>query len=251
MAAGMAKAQNASVTGDFLVNPSNTDSSADWSSSTDSAFSEAASPEPGAPAAAGGAQYDNRGRRQGLHWAFETGAGFNAPVEKDVPNITWGGNITIGGGLHLSHDFTLLGEYQFIADKLPGALVNAGGGDTGNSHINSITLVPVLDLLPHHTTSVYITGGGGWYHKSTNWNVLVGYDFYGYPVYATALSFSSNQWGANGGLGISHRLGGVYGDGTMKLFVEARYLWINSPALGQPNGLGTTEVIPVTFGVRW
>ena len=179
------------------------------------------------------------------------GGGFNAPVSKDIPNITWGGNLTLGGGLHLSKAFTLLGEYQFIADKLPGPLVAAGGGDTGNSHINSITLAPVFDILPGHTTSVYVTGGGGWYHKSTNWNVLVGYDFYGYPVYATASSFSSNQWGANGGLGISHRLGGVYGDGTMKLFAEARYLWINTPAVGEPNGLGPTEVIPVTFGVRW
>jgi len=179
------------------------------------------------------------------------GGGFNAPVGNDIPYITWGGNLTIGGGLHLSREFTILGEYQFIADKLPGALVAAGGGDTGNAHINSITFSPVIDLFPNHATSVYLTGGGGWYHKSTNWNVLIGYDFYGYPVYATLHSFSSDQWGANGGLGISHRLGGVYGDGTMKIFAEARYLWINTPPIGEPNGLGRTELIPVTFGVRW
>jgi hypothetical protein len=37
----------------------------------------------------------------------------------------------------------------------------------------------------------------------------------------------------------------------MKLFAEARYLFINTPPLGEPNGLGTTGLIPVTFGVRW
>jgi len=98
---------------------------------------------------------------------------------------------------------------------------------------------------------MYLTGGGGWYYKSTNWNVLVGYDFYGYPVYATANSFSSNQYGLNFGLGLSHRMGGVYGDGKAKLFAEARYLWINTPPLGEPNGLGTTGLIPVTLGMRW
>ncbi|HEY3625050.1 MAG TPA: hypothetical protein VGL00_02165 [Terracidiphilus sp.] len=236
---------------------SRTDSdSTSYSSSTDFAFPESSSADPasaGSPAGGRGGQYDNRanGKRSGRQWAFEAGGGFNAPIGNDIPYITWGGNFTVGGGLHLSPVFSILGEYQFIADKLPGALVAAGGGDTGNAHIQSITVAPVIDLFPKHSTSVYLTGGGGWYHKSTNWNVLVGYDFYGYPVYATANSFSSNQGGLNFGFGFSHRLGGVYGDGTAKLFAEARYLWIDTPPLGEPNGLGRTELIPVTFGVRW
>lgn len=229
--------------------------SVSYSSSNDFALPELSSAGPAVPAASpahGGGQYDNRSRAgSGRRWAFEAGGGFNAPIGNDIPYITWGGNFTVGGGMHFNRVFALLAEYQFIADKLPGALVQAGGGDTGNAHIQSITAAPVIDLMPKHATSVYLVGGGGWYYKSTNWNVLVGYDFYGYPVYATANSFSSNQWGANGGFGISHRLGGVYGEGTMKLFAEARYLWINTPKLGEPNGLGTTGLIPVTLGVRW
>jgi len=229
--------------------------SVSYSSSNDFALPDLSSADPSVPAASpahGGGQYDNRSRAgSGRRWAFEAGAGFNAPIGNDIPYITWGGNFTVGGGMHFNRVFALLAEYQFIADKLPGALVAAGGGDQGNAHIQSITAAPVIDLMPKHATGVYLVGGGGWYYKSTNWNVLVGYDFYGYPVYATANSFSSNQWGANGGFGISHRLGGVYGEGTMKLFAEARYLWINTPKLGEPNGLGTTGLIPVTLGVRW
>lgn len=253
LGAGLAHAQSGVV-----INPSqdsgNSTESASYSSSTDFAFVDSPSADPAAPSPAGGrgGQYDNRARhRSGRQWAFEAGGGFNAPVGNDIPYITWGGNFTVGGGLHLSPIVTVLGEYQFIADKLPGALVAAGGGDTGNAHIQSLTISPVIDLMPNHTNSIYLVGGGGWYHKSTNWNVLVGYDFYGYPVYATANSFSSNQGGVNGGLGFSHRLGGVYGDGTAKLFAEARYLWINTPGLGEANGLGTTGLIPVTFGIRW
>jgi len=145
------------------------------------------------------------------HLAFEAGGGFNAPVGNDTPYITWG----------------------------------------GNSHIISLTADPVIDLFPKHANSVYVTGGGGYYHKSTNFTVTVCCDFYGYPVNVTANSFSSNQAGANLGLGYAHRLGGVYGDSTMKLFAEARYVYIHTPAITETNGLGTTELIPVTFGVRW
>jgi len=257
MSAAMAQAQAGTISNsshDAAVSSTDSDSSA-YSSSTDFAFndSSAADPTPAAPAAGSGGQYDNRSSRAsgGRQWAFEAGGGFNAPIGNDIPYITWGGNFTVGGGLHLTKAFAVLGEYQFIADKLPGALVAAGGGQTGNAHIQSLTISPVLDLFPSRTNSVYLVGGGGWYHKSTNFNVLGGYDFYGYPVYVTANSFTSNQGGLNIGFGLSHRLGGVYGDGTAKLFAEARYLWIDTPGTGEANGLGRTELIPVTFGVRW
>lgn len=258
MSAAMAQAQTGTFSNsshDAAVSSADSDSNT-YSSSTDFAFndSNAADPAPASPAAGSAGQYDNRSRgaaSSGRHWAFEGGGGFNAPIGNDIPYITWGGNFTVGGGLHLSKAFTVLGEYQFIADKLPGALVAAGGGDTGNAHIQSLTISPVLDLFPSRTNSVYLVGGGGWYHKSTNFNVLAGYDFYGYPVFVTANSFTSNQGGLNLGFGLSHRLGGVYGDGTAKLFAEARYLWIDTPGIGEANGLGRTELIPVTFGVRW
>lgn len=251
LGAAVAQAQsfsNASTAAD----PSDNVASASWSSSTDFAFTDAGSAEPASPAGArGGGQYDNRSGGGGRHYAWVGGGGFNAPIGNDQPYITWGGNFTAGGGLHFSHGLAVLGEFSFFSDKLPGAFVAAGGGQTGNTHIFALTVDPVLDLFPKSTNSVYLVGGGGYYHKSTNFNVLGGYDFYGYPVFVTANSFSSNQLGANFGFGLTHRLGGVYGDGQMKLFAEARYTWINTPPLRQANGLGRTEIIPVTFGVRW
>ncbi len=43
----------------------------------------------------------------------------------------------------------------------------------------------------------------------------------------------------------------MYGDGTSQLFAEARYLYVHTPPISQNNGLGTTELIPVTVGVRF
>jgi Outer membrane protein beta-barrel domain len=201
----------------------------------------------------GSGQYDNRGSHRGTfsHWAFEAGAGFSAPVGNAIPYITWGGNLTVGAGLHFPHGFTLLGEYQFMDNKLPGAFVAAGGGTGGDAHINSLTVAPVLELFPKTKFGTYLTGGGGWYHKSTNFFVTVCCDFYGYPVNITTNSFSSDQWGGSIGLGFTYRLGDLYGDSQTKFFAEARYLFINTPPITETNGLGTTGLIPVTIGLRF
>jgi hypothetical protein len=37
----------------------------------------------------------------------------------------------------------------------------------------------------------------------------------------------------------------------MKLYAEARYVYLNTPSIGQTDGLGTTELLPVTIGLRW
>jgi hypothetical protein len=246
-------ASSSSISHDPVVS-STESSSNDYLALTDSSSVDAALPADPAAGGNGGGQYDNRSSARGPHpsrLAFEAGGGFNAPIGNDTPYITWGGNFTVGGGYRFTPWFAALVEYQFIDDKLPGAFVAAGGGTGGNSHIQSITVSPVIDLFPKKTNNVYVTGGGGWYHKSTNFTVQVCCDFFGYPVTLNANSFSSDQGGLNFGLGYSHRLGGVYGDGTMKLFAEARYLWIDSPPIGETNGLGRTELIPVTFGVRW
>jgi hypothetical protein len=252
IAFGTAHAQLASTDSSRDAAATSTESSSnDYLTLIDTSSADPAAPASPAGKGAGGGPYDNRGPRSFSRWTFEAGAGFNAPIGNDIPYITWGGNFTLGGGYRFSPRFSVLGEYQFIFDKLPGAFVAAGGGNGGNAHIQSITAAPVIDLFPKHATSVYLTGGGGWYHKSTNFTVTVCCDFYGYPVNVTTNSFSSDQWGGNIGFGISHRLGGIYGDGTMKLFAEARYLYINTPPIGEPNGLGSTGLIPVTLGVRF
>lgn len=229
-----------------------------------SEFSASASPDAGG---AGAGQYGSGGgygggekRRMFHDWTFEAGGGFNAPVGNDTPYITWGGNFTVGAGLRFSKRFSTLLEYQFMDNKLPGAFIAAasdanGGGITGgNAHINSITVSPVIDLFPKKSNGVYLVGGWGYYHKSTNFSAPeAAFDpFYGY-YYAnvTVASFTSNQWGGNAGLGFYHRLGGAYGDGRTQVFAEARYTYIHTPPINQTNGLGTTELIPVTLGVRF
>jgi hypothetical protein len=261
IAAGLASAQSL-PSPTFSTVPADESSSSSLQLVPDNGLDGAAALHDAAAAlGSGSGQYgkDKAGTFSVNHIGFEAGTGFNAPIGNDTstggggPFITWGGNFTVGAGLNFNKRFSLLGEFQFIDDKLPGSLIaEAGNGATlGNAHIISLTADPVIDLLPKHVNSVYVTGGFGYYHKSTNFNAEECCDFYGYPVEVTANSFSSDQLGLNFGLGYSHRLGGVYGDGRMKLFAEARYTYIHTPPITQTNGLGTTELIPVNFGVRF
>lgn len=232
----------------------------------------AASADPSPAAAPARAAQDQNQTYSGWHRSdighrltWEAGGGFNAPIGNDTPFITWGGNFTAGGGVRLSRMVSVLAEYQFMANKLPGNFIGAAniscslanatncGITEGNAHFNSIIGSPVIDLTPNASNGLYLVGGWGWYHKSTNFNAVVP-EFNGFGVVGvsvTVASFSSNQWGANGGLGIYHRLGGMYGKSKTQIFAEARYLFIHTPPITEANGLGTTGLIPVTLGVRF
>lgn len=231
---------------------------------------------PGVPVSAadamggGGGQYGGGGHHgSGLHGlasrlTFEFGGGFNAPKSD---SITYGGQFTAGGGVRLNKALSALVEYQFLDAKLPGALIAETGATGGYAHIWSLTVDPVVDLFPKKTNSVYITGGGGFYRKVTSFTdpaeaYYCDY-FYGvcetYTTNAVVGHFSSNQAGVNLGAGFQHKLGGIYGEGKTRLFVEARYLDVFSPAETgiTPSGLNVTTVaadtklIPVSVGVRF
>jgi hypothetical protein len=228
-------------------------SSAAVATSGDDADALTASPATGTAAGQSEGSYGYHSHSWTNRIAFEAGGGFNAPVGNDKPFITWGGNLTVGGGLHLSNHISLLAEYQFIDDKLPGALISEAGAQGGNAHIWSLTLDPVIDLFPKRKNDVYFTGGGGFYRKLTSFTdpeeIEICYYFCEVGTENVVVShFSSNQGGLNVGMGITHKLGG---DEHLKAFAEVRYLWINTPQIGDTDGLGRTELLPVTFGLRW
>ena len=213
-------------------------------------------------AAAGGGQYGGGGEKHSVlhNWTFEAGGGFNAPISNSV---TYGGQFTVGAGLNFNKYLAALIEYQFIDDKLPGYLIAEAGAKGGYAHIWSFTIDPVIDLMPKATNDVYVTGGGGFYRKVTSFtdpeetSIAITsarlerqtpWSGTSRPIRAASTSARASSTG----------LGGMYGDSNTKLFVEARYLDVFSPAvMGSANGLGMTSVaantriIPVSVGVRF
>jgi len=235
-------------------------SSDGFASSTQGLIAEDASPV-GAPASGSAGQsggYGYHSHDWSSHLTFEGGGGANAPIGNDQPFITWGGNFTIGAGYKFTDRLSTLIEYQFMDNKLPGGLIADAGAEGGHAHIWSLSVDPVIDLFPKRKNSVYLTGGAGFYRKVTSFTdpeeveecyYFCGVGYENVVVY----HFSSNQAGLNAGIGFTHKLGSAStgGDDRLKLYAEARYLWINTPGPSNTDGLGTTGLIPVTIGLRF
>jgi len=243
-------------------------SSDDYSSSTQLAvasdeYSSSSSAVPDPATAAGGGQSDSPyGYHTSTfrsHLALEAGAGANGPTGDSSSYITWGANATLGAGWRFNPHLSLLIEYQFIDDKLPGRVISETGADGGDAHIWSFTMAPVIDMFPHRRTDLYVTGGGGFYRKLTSFTDPSAVEYCNYYYCGIAIvdqvvgHFSSNQGGWNAGMGITHKISDDF-----KLYAEVRYLDVDTPAVtSEPNGLGKTTIeahtrlIPVTLGVRW
>lgn len=205
-------------------------------------------------------QYSKYGETGFHHLAIEAGAGFDAPVGNTKQAETWGYNVKLGGGWNFNQRFGVLLEYEFNRTGIPDNVLasvasQAGTGVNGNVHIWGFTLDPVYYYKTTGSWGGYVTGGGGFYRKLTTFSTPVylgiGCDyFYGcYPQYSnvTVSHFSSNQGGLNIGTGLTHNIGS-----GAKLYAEARYLWVNSPASTATTvGSGTVSMIPVTFGIRF
>jgi hypothetical protein len=269
LASGAAGAQVAASSGPFhaAAVSSSESSSTDFNFTAGDAEGAAYAGAPSASPSAGGGQYDNKSASAGWKGmlAFDFGGGFNIPNGETDPYIDTGYQVNLGAGFHLMKELSMLVEYQFIGDGLPNNIASEAGVDGGNVHIWSFTLNPIVNLMPHHNTGVYVTGGGGFYRKTTNFQVndpqlFCTYYYCGVGYVPTTVgSFSSNQAGWSVGGGVSHRFAGAYGDGKMAMYVEARYLDVLSPAIlnQSPNGLNPTTIgpgtklVPITFGLRF
>jgi hypothetical protein len=251
-------------------------SSPGYSSSSDWQAALAKLDMPAAPSAKASAQYGQYGRRNNRrypyynsnwsHFAFEIGAGPTAPIGNASRDWeTWGYNVNVGAGWNFSRYFGALIEYQFNRMKIPGHTLTALAIDNGipqlggNINIWSFTFDPIVYMPVSPRFGAYVTGGGGFYRKVTNFTEPAlstqcdYYYFYCYSGYTpvTVAHSSSNQLGANLGLGLYWNAFGDYSNA--KLFAETRYVYVNSPLASSKNpyGSGTTEFMPVTVGLRF
>jgi hypothetical protein len=222
---------------------------------------------PAAPMANGSPQYGghnnnypsyNNYSSNWSHIAFVAGGGFTAPIGNDTHRYeTWGYNFDLGGGWNFSKKFGILFEYYFNKNKIPGATIAKVGAQGGNINTHLFLFDPVYYFYSHNSLGAYVTGGGGFSRKVTNFTDLVpqqGCYYYGicYGGYVaqTIAHFSSVQGAFDAGFGLYVKAFGP--DSNAKLFLESRYVFVDSPGrTSTSSGEGTEEVIPVTVGLRF
>jgi hypothetical protein len=251
--------------------------------STDALFGGSSYAEPAAGASASPQYGGGRGssypsyENKWSHLAFEGGFGFAAPIGNDTsfsqadvdagylsPSLGWGWDVNAGVGWNFSKKFGVLLEYGFDRQGMNNDYLNAvstvqAGGSVsttglgGNVNTWDFVVEPIYYLPVSHKNGAYVTGGGGFYRKVTNFTEPVEEEsYYGiYSVPATVDHFSSNQGGGNFGVGVYHKLSE---DSNAKFFAEIRYVFVDSPVASSSNsyqGSGTQEIIPVNFGIRF
>lgn len=241
-------------------------SSADYqaSLSTDGLFGSSLSALPKSTAYAspqyggGGQRYPQYPNYSGKwsHIAIVAGGGFSAPLGNDTHGYeTWGYNLDFGGGWNFTKKFGVLFEYQFDRMKIPGTTLANAGVQGGNINSHLFLFDPIYYFYSAGKSGAYITGGGGFSRKVTNFTDLEeGEECYYFCYYVTepetVASFSSTQGAFDAGLGFAWKAFGQ--DSRAKLFVESRYIWVDSPKPTKTaEGEGTEEIIPVTFGLRF
>jgi hypothetical protein len=190
-------------------------------------------------------------------FAFEVGGGFNAPAGYFSNIATWGGNFTVGGGWNFSKSLGALLEFQYLDNKVGGHYLRTVAGTPGGNVQNwAITAEPVWNYKTKGNFGGYVIGGGGFYRRLTSFTVPgVGFGCYYYfcglqSVNVVVAHYSSNQGGLNLGTGMTFKAFGP--DADAKLFMEARYVWVDSPKTNVFHIPDSTEsMFPVTIGIRW
>ena len=183
--------------------------------------------------------------------SFVAGAGFTTPVGRTSNMVDTGWNVRGGVGYNFSPHIGAMVDigYDSMGVSSP-TLTNLGFGG-GSLSVFSVTLNPVVHLLPKGSTDIYITGGGGYYRQNQDFTQPgvangVGFDpFFGFYPYAAAVdivvaSYSVNkpEWtlvpashSAGSGVGSSSRKPDITGS-SLGSSHRLRSSYLRLPAIG-------------------
>ncbi|HEY1801553.1 MAG TPA: outer membrane beta-barrel protein [Terriglobales bacterium] len=188
-------------------------------------------------------------------WNFNVGGGVGFPLNSTADFANNGANFVVGGGPNLNH---LLGlSAEFMWDDLPvkKSVVQQLQVPDASTRQYAVTLNAIFRVPTRGRLGFYAIGGGGWYHRSGEltaptlvpgtvcpafwvwWGSCVSGLF---PANAVLASSSSDAFGGNIGGGVTLKIG----EGNLKFYSEVRYHHAAHDHID-------TDVLPLTFGLRW
>lgn len=188
---------------------------------------------------------------------FNIGGGVGFPQHRTSDFANFGGNVQVGGGITLVPHVAVNAEYMFHDLPVKGTIVSKLHSTDASSHLHAVG-GNLTVAFGSARIAAYVIGGGGWYKRT--WKVTHPaldtenecdaallwfgiFDCHESVVIRdkTLASGSQNAAGWNAGGGVTFGLGR---DTSAKIYIEARYHRANHRGI-------PTEVLPLTFGVRW
>ena len=210
------------------------------------------------------------------------GVGFTLPEGTNSNDLKTSYGFQVGGGRNFNKHVGVNLQFDYDKFGFTGQTLNnqaaiyfgdsnaEDNGLDGNSHIWSFTVDPIFYLKQGDAVGVYVTAGGGFYHKTANFFVpqeVEGLEYGIYPVEyvadETIDDYTSNSVGVNGGIGFTYKFSKFANE---RFYGEVRYVHtFNSyrpestiNADGTVSGYNffsqnslSTDYIPVKFGVRF
>lgn len=222
-------------------------------------------------------------------YTFDVGGGFTLPTGGTHSYYSTSYDIQAGVGRNFNKNFGVMIDFNWANFGMQSnllnyqlALYNSLGaydqnGDPlsslgGSGHVWSFALDPIYNFYGGDRTGAYVTGGVGFYHKTSTFTIpAIGtycdyyYGCYEYQANQPIDAYVSNAVGVNAGIGFTYKLSQFSGE---RLFAEARYIYTAnqrrpyfdgytgtslSPTYFNafPQNSAPTTFIPITFGIRF
>lgn len=218
-------------------------------------------------------------------YAFQVGGGFTLPTGGTHNYYKTSYDFQAGAGRNFNKNFGVMLDFNWanfgIQTNTLNNLLNIynspgiNGDFTqigGYGHVWSFALDPIYNFYGGDRTGAYVTGGVGFYHKTTTFTTpSIGtycdyfYGCFQYQANQPIDSYTSNAFGVNAGIGFTYKLSHFANE---RFFAEARYVYTaNSRRPYYDGTTGTqlsssyfnvfpensapTSFIPITFGIRF
>ncbi len=189
------------------------------------------------------------------NWTFNVGGGASLTNGTTRSFVRGGGGIAAAGVAHNYSKYLGL-RFDFQFDNLPlrTSALQQAQAPGATSHVYSFMLDPVINIPVTKAWGGFIVAGGSFFHRSgklesstaipgsacnaffTWWGNCFNASL---PLNKSFLAASQNEFGANFGGGITRKI-----RSNVEIYGEFRYLH------GKHSGI-TTDLRPITIGVRW
>jgi opacity protein-like surface antigen len=188
-------------------------------------------------------------------WAFNVGGGADLGNGTTKTYVRGGGGVIAAGvARNYSKYFGLRADFQWDNLPLRSSALQLAQAPGATSHVYSLMVDPVINIQVTKTYGGYVLIGPSYYHRSGKLDSSTAipgsacngfWDWWGVcsalslPLNGKFLSSSQNEFGYNFGGGVTRKI-----RPNVELYAEFRYLH------GKHSGV-TTDLRPITIGVRW
>ena len=188
-------------------------------------------------------------------WAFNAGGGANLPYGTTDTYVRGGGGVAAAGvARNYGRYFGLRLDFQFDNLPLRASALELAQAPGATNHVYSLMLDPIINIPVTKNWGGYVVFGPSFLHRSGKLDSSTAipgsacngfFTWWGHcfaaslPVNGNFLHSSQNEFGYNFGGGITRKI-----RPNMDFYAEFRYLH------GKHSNI-TTDVRPITIGIRW